>query len=203
MAARRKSLWLLVRDQTFLARRHAERLLEEPLLEDPGLRYLQLAYRRARGERRRREFALYFERAVRNPIDRVIWALPADQSERPPARRRGRPAKTLLQHVLDNSFAPTRHARLLDSEPLPDECPLAGGERLWAALLSLQGEYADASDVRSILAAERLRSSIAADFAAFVHALHGRRLPPRLRHHGRDFTIYLVTSTYICFGIVR
>ena len=67
MPARRKSLPELVRDGTFLARRHADRL-HEPLglPEPPDLRALQAAYLAELDEASRRAIAFAFESAVRS-----------------------------------------------------------------------------------------------------------------------------------------
>jgi len=65
MAAPKKKLIELVRDRTFLARRHADRLLEEPL-ERADLRALQEACRAADDAGARQAIAMAFERAVQN-----------------------------------------------------------------------------------------------------------------------------------------
>src|SRR5437899_991922 len=63
MPAHRKTLRGLA-SGTFLARRHADRLLE-PLLEPPDLATLQLAYAAATNDAARRAIARAFEAAVR------------------------------------------------------------------------------------------------------------------------------------------
>jgi AraC-like DNA-binding protein len=64
--AHRKTLLELVADQTFLARRHADRLLDAPL-ERADLRELQGRYYAAGGDVERRAIARRFEDAVRRP----------------------------------------------------------------------------------------------------------------------------------------
>jgi len=73
MAARKKKLADLVRDRSFLRRRHEELLLSDPLVREPGLRQLQEHYRRETNELERRELALTFERAVRDPRKRGVY----------------------------------------------------------------------------------------------------------------------------------
>jgi hypothetical protein len=70
MPTPRKRLSDLVRDETFLGRRHAQLLLDEPLVRDPGLRLLQERYRAEPSELERRRLALQFERAVRDLLER-------------------------------------------------------------------------------------------------------------------------------------
>jgi hypothetical protein len=69
--ADRKTLRQLVRDRTFLARRHAELLHLEPLVDDPVIRQLQERYRAEPSERIRRQVALEIEGAVR---DQAVYA---------------------------------------------------------------------------------------------------------------------------------
>jgi len=54
-------------DRTFLARRHAELLVEEQLVDEPRLRRLQQAYREQMDGLERRRLALAFEKVVREP----------------------------------------------------------------------------------------------------------------------------------------
>ena len=65
VAPRPKPLKTLVREQTCLARRHSDRLLEPPLEQD-DLRALQAAYRAASDDAARQAVAIAFERAVRS-----------------------------------------------------------------------------------------------------------------------------------------
>ena len=69
----RKPLKALVRDRTFLAGRHGDRLLEAPI-ERSDLRCLQDAYRNADNDGVRQAIALAFERAVQTgaPDARVL-----------------------------------------------------------------------------------------------------------------------------------
>src|SRR5919201_3144407 len=71
MPARRKTLADLVRDGSFLARRHADLLVTGALVADPVLASLQERYRAERSELERRQLALWFEKAVRDPAE---WA---------------------------------------------------------------------------------------------------------------------------------
>jgi hypothetical protein len=70
----------LIRDRTFLARRHAHLLLSSRLVEDEDLRALQLDYRSETKERERRALALDFEKLVRDPVHRVMSAAARDSS---------------------------------------------------------------------------------------------------------------------------
>lgn len=65
MPARKKSFREFVADGTFLARRHAHLLDQEPLVADTELAKLQRAYQREGSELERRAIALRFEKAVR------------------------------------------------------------------------------------------------------------------------------------------
>lgn len=72
MAPRQKTLQELVRDESFLARRHARLLVSDPLVDDDdGLRALQERYRAEDGELERQRLALQFQKAVRDPLQRV------------------------------------------------------------------------------------------------------------------------------------
>ena len=73
MSNPRKLLTALVRDRTFLARRHGDRLLEAPI-ERSDLRCLQNAYRNADNDGVRQAIAVAFERAVQTgaPDPRVL-----------------------------------------------------------------------------------------------------------------------------------
>ena len=64
MPRRKKTLADLVRDRTFLGRRHGPRLESEPLVADPGLRRLQRAYRAETSRLERRAIALEFQKIV-------------------------------------------------------------------------------------------------------------------------------------------
>ena len=64
--------------------------------------------------------------------------------------RRGRPPKSLLAHVLDATFIPSRHSALLAREELPAWAP--------RTLRDLQRLYRWTSS-------KRLRSAIACEFA--------------------------------------
>lgn len=65
MPARKKSLAKLVADRTFLARRHADLLEHEGLVDDLELRTLQVAFRAESSELERQALARRFERLVR------------------------------------------------------------------------------------------------------------------------------------------
>ncbi len=78
MGRPRKTLYqFAIRDRTFLARRHAHLLEEEPLLDRPQrLRELQQAYRAEVSRLERAAIARQFERAVRQtPADLDAEAL--------------------------------------------------------------------------------------------------------------------------------
>lgn len=88
MPAARKTLYeLLVQDRSFLARRHAELLLSEPLVDDPVLRAAQERYRAEPSELERRQLALELEKAVRDPTAyaRLAAALEAPRAIEPAA----------------------------------------------------------------------------------------------------------------------
>jgi hypothetical protein len=70
--AHKKTLRELVRDETFLARRHAHLLLEGPLIDDPGLRSIQERYMAETSELERWQLGLLFQKAVRDPLERVL-----------------------------------------------------------------------------------------------------------------------------------
>ncbi len=86
----------------------------------------------------------------------------------------GRPRKTLLERVLENSYRPGRYGFLLGSEQLPARCPAEGPRRqlIWARLRELQDRYravpAEAPD------AEDRRAAYARAFSGYVCGLHGR-----------------------------
>jgi len=63
----RKSLEELLRDRTFLARRHAELLLIEPVGENAIFRRAQEHYRTESSDLERRQLALALEKALRDP----------------------------------------------------------------------------------------------------------------------------------------
>jgi hypothetical protein len=65
----RKTLASLVHDRTFLARRHAELLELDPLVKEPELRALQVAYRAEESNLERQATARRFEKVCRS-IDR-------------------------------------------------------------------------------------------------------------------------------------
>jgi hypothetical protein len=74
MAARRKTLEQLVRDRSFLARRHADRLLETPV-QRADLRALQESYRNEGDIEVRKAIAFAFERAVhKSPSQELPFA---------------------------------------------------------------------------------------------------------------------------------
>jgi hypothetical protein len=83
----------------------------------------------------------------------------------------GRPAKSLLARVLENSFRPDRYGALIAQEPLPRRAPFQGERRkdLWRELRAIQGRYN---------AEPEYRSQHAQDFSKIVRVLHGAR-PPR------------------------
>jgi AraC-like DNA-binding protein len=81
MPARRKTLADLVRDGSFLARRHADLLVTGALVADPLLADLQQRYRAERSELERRQLALWFEKAVRDPRERARHAPVEDELE--------------------------------------------------------------------------------------------------------------------------
>ena len=185
MAAHLKTLEELVWDQSFLARRHAERLESDPLVDDPGLRSLQEAYKSDPTGLGRRSIALAFERAVTNPVERALYAAagalerqPADPDRSPAGTTRaGR--KTLLERVLENRFVAGRHAWLLAGDSLPEASPFSDSARssLWARLRELQASYRLADEPGPLFTAERARRIVAGDFAQVVRALHGSGPP--------------------------
>ena len=62
-----------------------------------------------------------------------------------------RQAKTLLEHILDRTFRPTAHQRLLAGVDLPlnppHRNPTPAMTRLWARLRAQQSEFRDVSSV--------------------------------------------------------
>jgi hypothetical protein len=86
----------------------------------------------------------------------------------------GRPRKTLLERVLENSFRPGRYGFLLGIEQLPARCPAKDRRRrlIWARLREVQDRYravpAEAPD------AEDRRAAYARAFGSYVCGLHGR-----------------------------
>jgi hypothetical protein len=68
MAGRpRKSLEMHVWERTFVARKHADRLATEPLVEPPRLQLLQRRYQDEASAAERRALALAFETICQNP----------------------------------------------------------------------------------------------------------------------------------------
>jgi hypothetical protein len=171
MGRPRKSLYdLAIRDKTFKARKHAERLLEEPLLEAPKLRAIQRRYRMEGHPLDRAEVAREFERATR-PRDRLAEAIDAiDVDVEIDAILRS-VRKTLSERVLEGSFRSDRHRELLEEEQLEGECPLHGVEarRTWAQLRLLQELY-----LLGLRNPVSLRQRLVREFAATARAL-----PPR------------------------
>jgi hypothetical protein len=139
VAMPRKTLWqFVVRDRTFLARRHAHLLLSSPLLDEPVLRALQQAYRDAQNRWERAEIARRFERTVRRP---GLDLAPADRNAEYDAYLRARQGpKSLTERVLDHTFNPSRHYRLMREDHLPQACPIPGpvAKVVWQHLLTLQ-----------------------------------------------------------------
>jgi hypothetical protein len=104
------------------------------------------------------------------------------------AERVGRPARALLERVLERTFRPERYGHLLAGEPLPAEPP-AGvgrchGERyralVWEALVEWQdwyqlhaGHYANSGEAFD---ADNMWR-IAREFSWLHHHLHGGRCP--------------------------
>jgi len=119
-----------VRDRTFLARRHAYLLEQEPLLEGPRLQRLQLAYRAEPGRLERRAIAVRFEHEVRrtaeNQLEQRFAHLPVELLPL------GRQRKTLTDRILEGSFQTGRHAWLLAQDTLSETCPLAGRNAAWS-----------------------------------------------------------------------
>jgi hypothetical protein len=72
--AEKKTLAQLVGDRTFLARRHGDLLELSPLVDDPDLRLLQIAYRAEESQLERQAAALRFEKLVR-AVERVELTL--------------------------------------------------------------------------------------------------------------------------------
>ena len=69
MPARKKTLVQLVRDRTFLARRHAKLLETAPLVDDnPTLRTLQASYRAEPSDLKQQALARLFESACRKSV---------------------------------------------------------------------------------------------------------------------------------------
>ena len=118
-----------MRDRTFLARRHAHLLEQEPLLEEPRLQRLQRAYRAESGRLERRAIAVAFQREVRrtaeNRLDQRFAHLPVELLPL------GRQRKTLTDRILEGSFQTGRHAWLLAQDTLSETCPLAGRNAAW------------------------------------------------------------------------
>lgn len=83
-----------------------------------------------------------------------------------------RPAKSLLERVLANSFRPGRYGELLARQGLPRHSPFRDQRRreLWQALRHVQRLYHDDP-------APELREQYASQFSQLVRALHGARLP--------------------------
>jgi hypothetical protein len=72
MPAPKKDLRTFVRDKSFLARRHAHLLISEPLVDEPALRDFQIRYRAESSVLERRQFALWFEKAVRGVLETTV-----------------------------------------------------------------------------------------------------------------------------------
>jgi len=89
----------------------------------------------------------------------------------------GRPRKTLLERVLENSFRPGRYGPLLAAEELPARSPFTDRRRrlIWDRLLEMQEHYrtAQGDELRD---ADWYRAVYAAAFSSYVRGLHGRLL---------------------------
>lgn len=85
--------------------------------------------------------------------------------------RVGRPPKSLLERVLENTFRPGRYGSLLLAEPLPRRPPCRDQRRrdLWFELRAIQ---------RQCVKEPEYLSSYARDFSRLVRCLHGAA-PPR------------------------
>src|SRR4051794_10204258 len=96
----------------------------------------------------------------------------------------GRPSKTLLERVLENSFRPKRHAELLAGPTLPAEPPTsflsADQRRAWDLLRDGQRHWKDVAAGRWSLEGfskpEHLAQA-AGDIAAIIRWLHGAPTP--------------------------
>ena len=90
----------------------------------------------------------------------------------------GRPPKSLLTRVLENSFRPGRYAHLLPAEPLPRRSPFRDERRrdLWQELRAIQ---------RQSLKEPEYLASYAGDFSRLVRSLHGAA-PPRWYRERRE-----------------
>ena len=180
-----------VRDRTFLARRHAYLLEQEPLLEGPRLQRLQLAYRAEPGRLERRAIAVRFEREVgrtpENPLDERFAHLPVELLPL------GRQRKTLTDRILEGSFHTGRHAWLLAQDTLSEACPLPGRNAAWEWqwLCILQRIYRVALKARSGNEKQsvKFRRQVVHDFAAATRELFSKqqatssRGDRRSRHH--------------------
>jgi hypothetical protein len=144
MAMPKKRLRDLVRDRSFLARRHEHLLMSETLSPGWGgeLVELQKRFRAAADAEERRRLSLSFERWLRDPyaemLERLLREMPVPSESRRSPPRRG---PTLLERVLDNSFNPSRHGGLLEGEPLPEACPVKGKRRVWDELRATHDRY--------------------------------------------------------------
>jgi hypothetical protein len=72
----------------------------------------------------------------------------------PEPNRGGRPAKRLVDHILERSFQPKRHGAVLSGDDLtikpPHTDPTPAMNRVWGRMRELQAEYRDVTgpDIR-------------------------------------------------------
>jgi hypothetical protein len=178
MGRPRKSLYdLAVRDRTFRARMHAQRLIDEPLLEEaPALRAIQLRYRAHRHPLERAEIAREFQHAVqrrRDPLAEAIDAIDVDREIAAILASELSRRKSLHDRVLAGTFVARKHAHLLEEDDLGDDCPRrsAAAAAAWRQLHMLIRLYR-----MTPTGEQQLRQQIARDFA---HA--ALELAPRKR----------------------
>lgn len=145
----KRSLYdLAVRYRTFRARKHADRLVSEPLLDEaPALRAIQVRYRGQVDRLHRAEIAREFERAVhrRDPLDQAFDELNVDDEIAAilAAYYTNPRRKTLQRRLLEGSFVARKHAHLLEEEDVEEKCPRKGAtaELAWWQVRALIGLY--------------------------------------------------------------
>ena len=146
MPAAKKTLRQLVAERTFLARRHADRILDEPLDDRPDLLALQGAYQAAADDAARQSIAVSFERTVRAGA---------------PVTTRRDEALARLQAIIDMEPEPHRPERDRAAAERAERAQLAGNAYLYGMRRDASEEARPLS-IREI--AERLdvsRSTVA------------------------------------------
>ena len=186
----KKRLRDLVRDKSFLARRHEGLLAGESLSPVWGAELVELQERfRAEADPfLRRRVSLRFERVVRETeAERFDRVLDEVLSERPAVAASGRAGGRLLERVLGNSFRAARDGSLLAAESLPAVCPLAADAGVWQELRATQDRYRLVDQYPGYAAAqyeasaEQVRRLYSSEFATLVESLHAGQRPARLR----------------------